>query len=69
MKISRTYGPDELLMNPEIRHKMEERDLLIMEDEVQALKLTVSSLETQLNEQVYIYNQNRGKATKRLSRG
>ena len=31
---------------------MEERDLLILEDEVQGLKLTISSLETQLDEQV-----------------
>nr|KAJ3421820.1 Coiled-coil domain-containing protein 77 [Polyrhizophydium stewartii] len=38
------------------RKKMEDRDLLILEDEVQGLRLNVSSLQTQLDEQRKAYD-------------
>ncbi|KAI8911664.1 hypothetical protein EDD86DRAFT_189111 [Gorgonomyces haynaldii] len=56
VKISRTIGPDSQLKDPEERKLLEERDLLILEDEVQGLKLQVSSLETQLSEQKEAYD-------------
>lgn len=54
VKISRCFGPDSQIVDPVKRKQLEEQDLLILEDELQGCKLSISSLETQLDEQVLI---------------
>ncbi|KAJ3304372.1 Coiled-coil domain-containing protein 77 [Kappamyces sp. JEL0829] len=54
VKVSRVHGPIGT-GDLDTRRKLEEQELLILEDEVEALKLTVSSLQTQVDEQKDAY--------------
>ncbi|KAI8915140.1 hypothetical protein BC831DRAFT_516843, partial [Entophlyctis helioformis] len=51
VKIARVQGSGHELEDKDMRLRLEERDLVILEDEVQGLRLTVSSLQAQQDEQ------------------
>eukprot|EP00842_Homolaphlyctis_polyrhiza_P005504 jgi/Hompol1/5955/HPOL_004774-RA len=55
VKIARVHGPTVDVNDKNTRQAIEERDLIILEDEVQGLRLQNSSLQTQLDEQRQAY--------------